>query len=112
MFFEKIVETVPAVITLKILCVFALVGLSSLINKARVLRKHSAGTTQVSQAHGYTQIPVPASGELIRADILSNVWEKHIGRHTCWEGGVSADCPETGGEQSLCAVGGGRGVNK
>lgn len=32
-----------------VLCVFALVGLSSLINKPRVQRKHSGGTTQVSR---------------------------------------------------------------
>lgn len=42
-----------------VLCVFALVGLSSLINKPRVLRKHSGGTTQVSQAHGGSQIHDP-----------------------------------------------------
>lgn len=48
--------------------------------------------------------PRPASGELIRADILSNVWEERTGRHTCWEGGISAECvSRQAGSKSLYA---------
>lgn len=87
-------------------CVFfALVGLSSLINKPRVLRKYSGETTQVSRAHGCSQIHVahPQSCPAL-------IYRQRLGetyRHTCWGGGggkgVSADCISRGAASKACA---------